>query len=186
MRIRWRQTTWVVLVPITTHIPSLMKIGHCVLIKETKVYLLMLTRNLLHQCIHTSVHLHAHTYRQRDKWKISRPSSIAGSPQNIILIYIPSLTRRAYAIEKCRWNAIEKGKLNTSRDRKNLNPFLPYIWRATLPLGKVVGLSFLRLGSGYYLFKGDWRISIFFSGHSLGKKSGSPYQSGKEKKSPTK
>ena len=30
MRIRWWQTTWVVLVPPTTHIPSLTKIGHCV------------------------------------------------------------------------------------------------------------------------------------------------------------
>ena len=51
MRIWWRQTTWVVLVPPTTHIPSLTKIGHCILIKEAKVYLFMLTRNL-HLYIH--------------------------------------------------------------------------------------------------------------------------------------
>ena len=36
MRIRWRQTMWVVLVPPTTHIPSLTKIGHCVLIRERR------------------------------------------------------------------------------------------------------------------------------------------------------
>ena len=30
MRIRWRQTTWVVLVPPTTHIPSLTKFRHCI------------------------------------------------------------------------------------------------------------------------------------------------------------
>ena len=35
MRIRWQHTTWVVLVPPpTTHIRSLTKIGHCVLIRE--------------------------------------------------------------------------------------------------------------------------------------------------------
>ena len=36
MCIRWWQTTWVVLVPPTTHIPSLTKIGHCVLIREQR------------------------------------------------------------------------------------------------------------------------------------------------------
>ena len=35
MRIRWRQTTWILLVP-TTHIPSLTKICHCVLIRERR------------------------------------------------------------------------------------------------------------------------------------------------------
>ena len=48
------------------------KIGHCILIREAKVYLLMLTRNL---------HPYISTYRQRDKWKLSSPSSIAGGPQ---------------------------------------------------------------------------------------------------------
>ena len=36
MRIRWLQTTWVVLVRPTTHIQSLTKISHCVLFRERR------------------------------------------------------------------------------------------------------------------------------------------------------
>ena len=67
MRIRWRQTTWVVLVPPTTHIPSLTKIGHCVLIREEKVYLLMLTRNL-HLYIH--LYIHSDSVTKKTKWTL--------------------------------------------------------------------------------------------------------------------
>ena len=125
MRFRWRQTTWVVLVSITTnipsfidvahtklwifdffvisqseqickwgikyahsvttdhvsstcgpttHIPSFTKIGHCVLIREAKVYLWCDEKP-------TSIHLYIHPYRQRDKWKLSGPSSISGGSQ---------------------------------------------------------------------------------------------------------
>ena len=44
MRIRWWQTTWVTLVPTTTHIPlpSCMKIGHCLL---PKVYLFVISQS---------------------------------------------------------------------------------------------------------------------------------------------
>ena len=122
MRIWWKQTTWVVLVSITTHIPSfinvvhtelwifdffvisqseqickwgiryihsvttdhvsgiwaptthilsLMKIGHCVLIWE---------RRFTFWCwreTHTSVRTHTsvHPHRQRYKWKPSGPST---------------------------------------------------------------------------------------------------------------
>ena len=58
MHIPWRQTIWVVLVSPTTHIPSLTKIGHCVLIWERRF-----------------------TDRHTCKWKLSGPFSIAGSPQ---------------------------------------------------------------------------------------------------------
>ena len=42
MRIQWLQTTSVSLVPTTTHTPSSMKIGHCILAKDY----LLLTSNL--------------------------------------------------------------------------------------------------------------------------------------------
>ena len=69
MRIRWRQTTWVVLVPPTTHIPSLTKFGHC--IRERR-FTFWCCRDL------SSVHP---WYRQCYNWKLSGPSSIAGGPQ---------------------------------------------------------------------------------------------------------
>ena len=74
MRIRWRQTTWVILLPPTTHIPSLTKIGHCVLVREQR-FTFWCWRDL------TSVHTSVHPYRQRYNWKLSGPSSIAGGPQ---------------------------------------------------------------------------------------------------------
>ena len=74
MRIRWRQTTWVTLVPTTTNIPSFMKISHCVLVK---VYLF---------CWRATIHEFTssiHPCRQRDNCRnLSGPSSIAGCPQN--------------------------------------------------------------------------------------------------------
>ena len=76
MRIWWRQTTWVVLVPLTTHIPSLTKIGHCVLIRERRFTLWYWQESYISTYICTY-----HAYKQRDKWKRSGPSSIAGSPQ---------------------------------------------------------------------------------------------------------
>ena len=48
------------------HTPSFTKIGHCVLIREAKVYL-----------------WRVHLYRQRDNWNLSGPSSIAGGPQSV-------------------------------------------------------------------------------------------------------
>ena len=69
MCILWRQTTWVVLVPPTTHIPSLTKFGHC--IRERR-FTFWCCRDL------SSVHP---WYRQRYNWKLSGPSSIAGGPQ---------------------------------------------------------------------------------------------------------
>ena len=53
-------------------IPSFMKIGHCVLIREAKVYL---------RCWQET---YIHLYRQHDNWNLSGPSSIAGSPQSVI------------------------------------------------------------------------------------------------------
>ena len=64
MRFRWRQTTWVVFVPSTTHIPSLTKIGHCVLFRERRFTFWCWQKPTF---IHTSVHIS----RQRDKWKLS-------------------------------------------------------------------------------------------------------------------
>ena len=77
MCIRWRQTAWVVLVPPTTHIPSLTKISHCVLIRERR-FTFWCWRDLN---ISTYIHTSVHPYRQRYKWKLRGPSSIAGSPQ---------------------------------------------------------------------------------------------------------
>ena len=134
MRIWWRQTTWVVLVPITTHIPSfinvthtelwifdfffvlfvisqseqickwgikyahsvttdhvgstcaptthipsLKKIGHWVLIRKGRLTFSCWRETYIHLYIHTNIH----TSRQHDKWKLSGPSSIAGSPQKV-------------------------------------------------------------------------------------------------------
>ena len=79
MRIRWWHTTWVVIVPPTTHIPSLTKIGHCVLIREWR-FTFWCWRHLT--SVHSYVHTSVHPYRQHDKWKLSGPSSIAGGPQN--------------------------------------------------------------------------------------------------------
>ena len=77
--IRWRQTTWVVLVSTTTHIPSFTKIGHCV---HTKVYLFCwnVDEKPL-SSIHPSIHTYIQTDRQRDNKNLSGPSSIAGGPQ---------------------------------------------------------------------------------------------------------
>ena len=52
MRIRWQQSTGIVVVSTTTHLPSFTKIGHCV---HTKVdlFVVMLTSNL-HPSIPTS------------------------------------------------------------------------------------------------------------------------------------
>ena len=66
MRIWWRQTMWVVLVPPTTHIPSFTKIGHCVLIREAKIYLWW---SYIHTYIHPSVHTYIQTVLQmKTKW----------------------------------------------------------------------------------------------------------------------
>ena len=66
MRIRWRQTSWVILVLPTTHIPSLTKIAHCVLIRERR-FTFWCWRDL------TSVHTYIHQYIQtalqlKTKW----------------------------------------------------------------------------------------------------------------------
>ena len=76
MHILWRQTTWVVLVFPTTHIPSLTKISHCILIWEPR-FTFWCWRAL------TSVHIYTylHQYRQCYNWKLSGLSSIAGGPQ---------------------------------------------------------------------------------------------------------
>ena len=68
MCIWWWQTTWVVLVPLTTHIPSLSKIGHYILMREVKVYLLMLTSNL-HLYIHPYICTYIQTaWQMKTKW----------------------------------------------------------------------------------------------------------------------
>ena len=84
LRIQWQQTAWVVLVPPTTHTPSLTKIGHCVLIWE-QMFTFWCWRDLTN--IHPSVRTFIHTYRQRYKWKLNGPSSIAGSPQKKKLLF---------------------------------------------------------------------------------------------------
>ena len=58
MCIRWWQTTWVVLVPTTTHIPSLTKIGHCVLIWKWR-FTFWCWRDLT--CMHPSISPYIHT-----------------------------------------------------------------------------------------------------------------------------
>ena len=80
MHIWWRQTTWVVFVPPpTTHIPSLTKIGHCILIRELR-FTFWCWRE-------TYISTYICIYRQRDKWKLSGPSSIAGGPQKSFCKY---------------------------------------------------------------------------------------------------
>ena len=133
MRIWWRKTTWVVLVPITTHIPSfinvahtelwifdflvisqseqickwgikyahsvtdhmgstcapptthilsLMKIGHCILIREWRFTFWCWRETYISTHLHQYIHTSVHTYTDRvKKWKLSGPSSIAGGPQ---------------------------------------------------------------------------------------------------------
>ena len=56
-------------------IPSFTKIGHCILIREAKVYLWCWQE--------TNIHL----YRQRDNWNLSGPSNIADGPQSVIQAY---------------------------------------------------------------------------------------------------
>ena len=64
----------------TTHIASLTKIGHCVLIRERRfTFWCWWETYILH--IHPSIATYIHTYRQRDKWKLSGHSSRAGGPQ---------------------------------------------------------------------------------------------------------
>ena len=79
MHIRWWQTMWVVivLVPPTTHIPSLTKIGHCILIRKWRFNLLMLTRSYISTC-YTYIITSIQTAWQM---KTCGPSSIAGGPQ---------------------------------------------------------------------------------------------------------
>ena len=56
----------------TTHIPSLTKISHCILIRE---------RRFTFWCWReTYICTYIHLYRQRDNWNLSVPSSIAGGP----------------------------------------------------------------------------------------------------------
>ena len=79
--------------PPTTHIPSLMKIGHCVLIREWRFTFDVDEKPT---SVHTSIHPSVHPYRQRYKWKLSGPSSIAGGPQKEQthkIILVPNLTQ---------------------------------------------------------------------------------------------
>ena len=63
-----------------THIPSLTKIVHCVLIREWR-FTFWCWRE-------TYICSHIHTDRQCYKWKLSGPSSIAGGPQ-LCLNFVP-------------------------------------------------------------------------------------------------
>ena len=90
MRIRWRQTMWVILEPITTHIPSLMKFGHCVLIRERRFTFWCWRETYISTSIHT----------ERDKWKLSGPSSIAGGTQLFEPIVLEKKRRQVFAFFK--------------------------------------------------------------------------------------
>ena len=67
----------------TTHIPSFMKIGHCILIRERRFTFWCWRETYISTYICTYIH----PYRQCDKWKLSGPSSIAGGPQKWQLLW---------------------------------------------------------------------------------------------------
>ena len=60
MHTGWRQITWVVFVSTTIHIPSFMKIGHCL---HAEVYVLL--RSNLHTYIQT-------TWQRKSKWSFQQ------------------------------------------------------------------------------------------------------------------
>ena len=69
MPIWWQKTTWVVLVPPTTHIPRLTKIGHCVLIREWR-FTFWCWRDLtsVHTYIHQYIHPIQTAWQMKIKW----------------------------------------------------------------------------------------------------------------------
>ena len=107
-----RQTTWVVLVP---PLPT-----HQVLWKLVIVFSLEKQKFTfaVDEILHTSTHPSVHTYRQHYKWKLSGPSSIAGSPQKEIL----RVTLFVIAMENCKKNDIYLF---------NLYQICHYLWNIT-------------------------------------------------------